>query len=140
MGKPDFSGTWSFNRSRSLLQIPAPDATIFVIDHREPALRITRTHVSGELRDTFSLDLTTDGQPVSAERDDLSLRARAYWEGDTLVFDTRLVRAGVEATNVVRYKLSDNRETFMAEELFRSAPINYDNLWWLDRIEPAPSI
>jgi len=34
-------------------------------------------------------------------------------------------------------KLSDSREAFMAQERFRSAPINYDNLWWLDRIEAA---
>lgn len=136
MPKPDFTGTWNFNPVRSVLHIPAPDATIFVVDHREPALHLTRTHVVGELRDTFSLELTTDGQFVSTEREGLRLKARAYWDGDTLVFDTRLVRDGNEATNVVRYTLSDSRETFVAEECFRSGSLNYDNVWWLDRVEP----
>lgn len=117
-----------------MLHISPPDATTFVIDHREPVLRITRTHVVGEVRDTFSLDLTTDGQVVMAERDDLRLKARAYWDGDTLVFDTRLIRAGEEATNLVRYTLSDSRETFVAEESFRSGSLYYDNVWWLDRL------
>ncbi|MCM3871982.1 MAG: hypothetical protein ND895_14960 [Pyrinomonadaceae bacterium] len=134
MSKPDFTGIWSFNRARSVLHISPPDATTFVIDHREPVLRITRTHVVGEVRDTFSLDLTTDGQVVMAERDDLRLKARAYWDGDTLVFDTRLIRAGEEATNLVRYTLSDSRETFVAEESFRSGSLYYDNVWWLDRL------
>lgn len=72
---------------------------------------------------------------MSAERGDLQIRARAYWDGDTLVFDTRLLRAGDEATNVVRYTLSDNRETLVAEECFRSGSLNYDNVWWLDRVD-----
>jgi len=133
--KPDFTGTWTFNAARSVLQIPAPDATIFVVDHREPAFRISRTHVVGETRDTFSLDLTTDGQPVSVERGDLQLRARAYWDGDTLVFDTSLVRAGEEATNVVRYTLAADSNSFVADERFRSRSLNYDNVWLLDRID-----
>lgn len=61
MPKPNFTGTWKFNPANSVLQIPAPDATVFVIDHREPVLRISRTHIVGEKQDTFSLDLTTDG-------------------------------------------------------------------------------
>ena len=134
MPKPNFTGTWSFNRARSLLQIQAPDATIFVINHREPMLRISRTHIVGETKDRFSLDLTTDGQTVSVERGDVQLRARAYWDGDTLVFDTTLVREGVEATNVVRYTLSESQETFVAAERFRSESLNYDNTWWLDRV------
>ena len=134
MPKPDFSGTWKFNPARSRLQIPVPDTTIFVMEHREPALRITRTHIAGERRDTFSLDLTTDGRETAVDRGDLRIHARVTWEGDTLVFDTRLVRAGEEASNVVRYSLSEDGKTFVAEERFRGASLSYDNLWVLDRV------
>lgn len=133
MPKPDFTGTWRFNAAKSTLQIPAPDGTLFIIDHREPLLHISRTHTVGEKRDTFSLDLTTDGQEVSVSRDDVQLDARAYWDDDTLVFDTRLVRAGEEATNAVRYTLSTDRLSFVAEERFRSASLNYDNVWIMQR-------
>jgi hypothetical protein len=135
MPKPDFTGMWTFNREKSRLQIPAPDATVFVVDHREPALRISRTHFAGDSRDTFSLDLTTDGREVSVDRTDVRIRCRAYWDGDTLVFDTRLARAGDEATNVVRYVLASDRGILVAEERFRSASLNYDNLWMLDKVE-----
>ena len=134
MSKPDFTGSWSFNRAKSTLQIPVPDATVMVIDHREPLFRIARTHTVGEKRDTFSLDLTTDGQEVSFTRDDLQLHARAYWDSETLVFATRLVRAGEEATNAVRYELSSDRLFFVAEERFRSASLNYDNIWIMERV------
>jgi hypothetical protein len=136
MLKPNFSGTWKFNPAKSVLQIPAPDATEFVIEHREPALRISRTHIVGEQRDTFSLDLTTDGQEVWVDHGDLRICCRAYWDGDMLVFDSKLIRAGEEATNFVRYALTDGGKTFRAEERFRSGSLNYDNLWILDRSEP----
>ena len=135
--KPDFTGTWRLSHARSVLQIPAPDSTVFVIEHREPALRISRTHVVGAKQDTFSLDLTTDGQEVSLEHEGLRLHARAYWDGDRLAFDTRLVRAGEEGTNVVRYSLSGDGHALVAEERFRSASLNYDNIWVLDRVQPA---
>jgi hypothetical protein len=136
MAKPDFSGTWTFNPARSALQIAAPDATVFVIEHREPSLRIARTHVKGETRDTFSLDLTTDGQEVIKNSGDLSLAARAYWEHDTLVFETRVVRAGNAGTNVVRYRMAADRMSFVADERFRSAVMNYDNVWVMERTAP----
>ena len=134
MPKPDFSGTWTFSPARSTLQIATPDATVFVIEHREPSLHIARTHVKGETRDTFSLDLTTDGKEVVKTSGDLSLAARAYWEHDTLVFETRVVRAGNEGTNVVRYQLAADRMSFVAEERFRSAVMNYDNIWVMERV------
>jgi hypothetical protein len=133
MTKPDFSGTWVFDPGRSRLEIAAPDATTFVVEHREPMLRISRTHVAGDRSDTFSLDLTTDGREVVVDRDGLSMHARAFWNGDILVFETRLVGAGEEGTNVVRYKLAQDRNSFVAEERFRSRQLNYDNRWFMGR-------
>ena len=131
--RPNFSGTWIFNAGRSVLQTPAPDSTLFVIEHDEPRLRIRRTHVAGDSRDTFTLDLTTDGQEVSLERDGMELQARAFWENDTLVFDTTVVRDGEEGSNLVRYTLAPDLNSLVAVERFRSDSLNYDNTWALDR-------
>jgi len=133
--KPNFTGTWIFNHAKSKLEIAAPDETIFVIDHRDPVFRISRTHVARERRDTFTLDLTTDGQTVLADRGSLRLRSSAHWEGNTLVFDTSFTRSGEDATNVVRYDLVDNGRSLIAEESFRSRSMNYNNVWVLDQIE-----
>jgi hypothetical protein len=54
VAKPNFSGTWRFNPAKSALQISPPDATVFVIEHREPALRVARTHITGGKSDTFT--------------------------------------------------------------------------------------
>jgi hypothetical protein len=134
MPKPDFSGTWRFNPAKSVLQIPAPDSTEIEITHREPALRISRTHTIKGRRDTFFINLTTDGREVHVDRADIQLQCRAYWDGETLVFDSRFARDGEDATNVVRYTLVNGCDEFRAKERFRSASLSYDNLWVLERI------
>jgi hypothetical protein len=111
MAKPNFTGTWKFNPGKSVLQIPAPDSTIFIVEHMEPIFRLSRTHVVGVKSDTFSLELTTDGTEVVILQGDLRLRARAYWEGETLVFDSHLLRGGEDATNILRYKLAATLES-----------------------------
>ena len=133
MEKPDFTGTWKFNPSESLLQIPAPDATVFVIDHREPLFRFSRTHFVGGKSDTFELNLTTDGKEVVGEHGALHFRSRAYWDGETLVFETTFAQGGEEGVNIVRYSLSDTLNALIAEEGLRSKNINYDNKWVLDK-------
>src|SRR5262245_43548967 len=133
MVKPDFTGTWKFNRSRSSLQIPAPDSTTFVIEHREPRFHLSRTHVVGGNRDTFSIELTTDGERVVCNHDGLEIQARLRWEGETLVFDSELVREGTRATNVVRYRLAEAGRAFVAEESFRSEQHSHENTWVFDR-------
>lgn len=134
--KPDFSGTWKFNRARSSLQTAAPDSTVFVVNHREPFFRFSRTHAVGGKLDTFSLELTTDGREVCVDRGGLRLRCRAHWDSGTLVFDTRLTRGGEEAENLVRYTLLPGGDGLRADERFRSPSVNYDNVWLLDRVAP----
>src|SRR5262245_58544761 len=116
MTKPDFTGSWNLDRSRSSLQIPAPDSTTFVIEHREPYFRLSRTHIVGGKSDTFSIELTTDGKQVVCNQDGLEIQARLYWEDDTLMLASELVREGIRATNVVRYRLAKAGQVFIAEE------------------------
>jgi hypothetical protein len=133
MAKPDFTGTWQFNPNKSSLQIPAPESSTFVIEHNEPRFHLERTHVFGGKGDTFSIDLLTDGQAVVLHHGDFEIRASLAWEGETLVFDSTLARAGEQATNLVRYTLVDEGRLFIAEEQLRSAGYSHDNTWVFDR-------
>ncbi len=141
MIEPNFSGTWGFNAAKSVLQIPAPESSEFVIEHREPHFRLTRTLVMRGERDTFSIDLVTDGSPFRlAHPRGFEIRGRAYWDGDVLAFDSTIGREDQEATNQVRYRLSADGRTLTAEERFRSRDLSYDNLWVLDRqLRPDPN-
>jgi len=134
--KPDFSGVWKFNPEKSKLQIPAPTSSSFVVDHKEPRFHLSRTHVYDGKPDTWSIDLTTDGKEVIQQTGDRTLHARLYWEGNQLVFDSKIVLKDREASNIVKYQVSPDRKVFKAYESFRGPKLKYDNIWVFDK-EPA---
>ena len=133
MNKPDFSGTWKFSASESRLQIAPPDTAVLVIDHREPVFRISRTHIFHGKSDTVALSLTTDGKETAGEGEGLRFRSRAFWEGETLIFESLVERGSDTGVNTVRYRLSNSRNALTAEERLRSTIMNYDNLWVMER-------
>lgn len=116
MNKSDFTGMWRFNREKSVLEIPSPDSTTFVIEHREPYFHLERTHTFGKSSDTFSIDLTTDGKIVNRNHGGIEIRAQLFWESEVLVFYAELSRENERGTNIVRYQLADNGQTFIAYE------------------------
>ena len=136
--KPDFTGNWRFNPRRSTLQIPVPDSSRFEIDHREPRFRLTRTHVYGGVPDTFTVELTTDGQPYSRQFGPIHANLHLAWDGATLFLDSVVRSPDDEGTNQVRYALEDGGRTFVAIERWRSPRHQYDNRWVFDREEDMP--
>ena len=50
-----------------------------------------------------------------------------------LAFDSTIGQEDQQATNAVRYHLSDDGRTHTAEERFRGRDQSYDNVWVLDR-------
>ena len=133
MAKPDFTGTWKFNPDKSSLQIPAPESTTFVIEHRDPRFHLERTHVFGGNSDTFSIDLMTNAEAVVHAHAGFEIHASLQWEEETLIFDSKLEREGELATNIVRYSLSDDGQSFIAVEQFCGKEYSYENAWVFDK-------
>lgn len=133
--KPDFSGTWILNLAKSKLEMEAPEKTVFVIDHREPSFKLTRTHHwKGETKpDTWTFEITTDGKEKYGKEKDLEYWTRVYWLDDELVLDMKLKSGEKKGTNVVHYRLTDGGKTFIAAEWFHLSGHNHHNLWVFDR-------
>ena len=83
--------------------------------------------------DTLKLHLPTDSKEVVGEHGELRFRSRAYWDGETLVFETNIAQKDEDGVNIVRYTLSDTGDLLLADEHFRSRTINYNNMWVLDK-------
>lgn len=116
------------------MQIPAPDSTVFVIEHREPHIRLTRTHVFAGQSDTWGIELTTDGKEFTREEPTRTLRGRLVWKGDALVFTVRIrSREGEEVTDRVKYVLAADRKSFTAYESYRGRTAHADNVWVLEK-------
>lgn len=75
------------------------------------------SHARSQSATWYVLDRSHDRcEDVFVDRDDIQLYCRAYWDGQTLVFDTGFIRGGEEATNVVRYTLESGANTFRAAQ------------------------
>lgn len=131
--KPNFSGTWHYNPEKSKLQLPKPESLTMTIEHNEPEFKLFRTYAGSGVTDEWGITLTTDGKESIHQEGPQTLYCRLYWEDDQLVFATRIIQSGKEATNVVKYSISSDGQTFTAQESFRGPRMKYDNLWVLDR-------
>jgi hypothetical protein len=61
--KPDFTGTWTLDLTKSDFgQMPPPESLVSVIEHKEPNLKITTTQKGAQGELTNVRALTTDGK------------------------------------------------------------------------------
>jgi hypothetical protein len=61
--RPDLSGTWNLDVTKSdFAGAPAPDSLIYVIEHKDPSLKITSTQKGQQGELTNTRNLTTDGK------------------------------------------------------------------------------
>jgi hypothetical protein len=85
--KPNLNGTWKLNRSESKLAPKhGPGSDRYKIKHSEPRIKMEHTFPDGQ-SETYSY--MTDGKERVANRSPLDgeTRAKAYWDGDTLVIE-----------------------------------------------------
>jgi len=129
MNLPNFTGNWTFDREASTLEITPPDSSIFNIVHREPQFHLERTHRVGDVSDTFSIDLTTDGREMKFIRDETEVHARLFWENETLAFHSELRKGDQQGSNNVRYRLTNGGKTFIAEEVVSFGAHRHKNVW-----------
>ena len=132
---PNFSGTWVMSATKSRLEIPVPDSTIFVIRHDEPSVRIFRTHATGGKLDTATVILRTDSSEVNWALRGTKLRGRSWWSGDELVFWLGFADRDRPGSQVVRYSISADGKTFTAVERVDTPEVKHVNRWVFDRRE-----
>lgn len=89
-GKPNLSGTWKLNTSKSDFGVlPAPDSQTNIITHTEPTLKVDVSAQSSQGAQNFTMNLTTDGKD-SAPYGPRQAKSAANWDGNNLVVNTKL--------------------------------------------------
>lgn len=112
--KPDFSGKWTMDLTKSDFgPMPGPDSIVNVIEHKEPALKIATTQKGQQGEITNERNLTTDGKEnpnkmrtMGGEQQEVKSTSR--WDGRKLMTAFKLdVQGGVlEVTDA--WELSDD--------------------------------
>jgi hypothetical protein len=111
-GKPDFSGTWKMNPSKSEWGgMPAPDRMESTVEHSEPKLDVAVAQAGewGEWSTDFTY--TTDGSESVNSTPDFEVKSVVKWEGDVLVIASTMDFQGSPLTIMDRWTLSDDGMT-----------------------------
>ncbi len=122
LAKPNFSGDWKLNVSKSSFgQMPAPGSMTNKITHEDPKLAV-HTRQSGEMGE-FELDAsyTTDGKECSNDMFGNPMKSALKWEGDTLLIDAKGKFGDNDFSMQDKWTLSDDGKTLTIVRLFKSS-------------------
>ncbi len=121
--KPNFTGTWKQDNSRSTVRPGSSYQYTNKIDHQDPNLTVVTIFSGGNRPDSsLTRTYTTDGKPsVSKDREGDESTTTVKWKGNALVFETTEKESGGEIKTVENWTLSDDGKT-LTKVLHTSGP------------------
>lgn len=116
--RPNFSGRWQVDRSRS--EVTYPDklrgmSIIQLIEHKEPIVTITRITRGSSGEERLDIHLITDGSKRINKVEDHELSFRTRWEGSRLVITIRPITSGTPAVIMEVWSLSKDGDWLTVE-------------------------
>lgn len=110
--KPNFSGAWKMNASKSDFgPMPAPDTLERKITHEDPSLKWSQTQSGQQGTATTEVAYTTDGKPSTNKTPRGEVTGVAKWDGDVLTINSKREVQGMEITQAERWTLSPDGKT-----------------------------
>jgi hypothetical protein len=109
--RPNFSGRWEIDKSRSDFGSLPPESAMELIEHQEPKLSIAQVWKDAEGEHTLIWQLTTDGAENLTRMNETEIASRTVWEGSNLVTDWRMKRGARLSEGKYRRSLSEDRKT-----------------------------
>ena len=120
--RPNFSGRWELDKSRSDFgSLPPDDSAMELIQHQEPKLTITQTWRNSEGEHTVVWQLTTDGAENLTRMNETEIASRTVWEDGRLITDWRMKRGAQLSEGKYDRSLSEDRKTLTVGLRKRSA-------------------
>jgi hypothetical protein len=110
--KPNYSGTWKLNVSKSDFgPLPAPDTRTDIIDHKDPSLKASTSQDGPQGKQEYTIAITTDGQEATNNAGGTELKSTGGWEGGNLVVNTKLKFQDNDVAIKSVWLLSDDGKT-----------------------------
>lgn len=122
LAKPNFTGEWKLNVSKSSFgDFPAPSSMTMNVAHDDPKLK-SSVHQSGDQGDfDMETNYTTDGKECSNELFGNPMKSVLKWDGDMLVIDTKGTFGDAEFTSNEKWVLSQDGKVITVTRNFKSA-------------------
>lgn len=107
--KPDFSGSWKMDASKSDFgPMPAPDKLEQTIKHVDPNLSFTTVSNGANGENKTDTVYTTDGKESVNKVRNMEVKSVAAWDGDKLVVKSKREVQGMEISLVETWSLSSD--------------------------------
>jgi hypothetical protein len=123
LAKPNFSGDWKLNASKSSFgPMPAPDSMTIKITHDDPKLS-TATKQSSQMGDfDQQATYTTDGKECTNQGfGGSTTKSTVKWDGDTLTIETKGQFGDNEFTMTEKWNLAADGKTLTVARSINSA-------------------
>jgi hypothetical protein len=122
LAKPNFSGDWKLNTSKSTFgQMPAPSSMTSKVVHEDPKLKNTIKQ-SGEQGDfETESNYTTDGKECTNQLFGNDVKSIVKWDGETLSIDTKAKFGDNDVAIQDKWSLSEDGKTLTVARSFKSA-------------------
>lgn len=112
LAKPNFSGDWKMNPSKSDFgPMPAPSSMTEKIAHEDPNLTVAVKQATDQGDFEANLKYTTDGKECSNEVRGNPVKSTAKWDGDTLLIDSKAKFGDNDMTINDKWNLSEDGKT-----------------------------
>lgn len=110
--KPNFSGSWKLNVSKSDFgPLPAPDSRTDQIKQNDPDIADNTTQ-SGQMGEmSAEIKYSTDGKETTYQIRGVDFKSTAKWDGDELLINTKGSFGGNDITTTDRWSLSADGKT-----------------------------
>ena len=110
---PNFTGKWSLDVAKSDFgPMPPPESMTYVVDHKEPALKIVTTQKGQQGETTNERNITTDGKDnvnkLRMPAGEQDVKSTTKWSGKTLTTAFNIDVQGMALSIVESWKLSDD--------------------------------
>jgi len=120
--KPNFSGTWKLNVTKSDFGVlPPSNGRTDVIDHQEPSLKDSVSDDGAQGQQNYTLSITTDGKEAINNPGGLEMKSIATWAANNLVVNAKLQFQGSDVSIKTTWALSDDGKTLTENVHLESA-------------------
>jgi hypothetical protein len=123
--KPDFSGKWSLDLTKSDFgQMPPPESMVAVVEHKEPTIKIASTQKTAQGEISNERTMTTDGKEntntVRTMMGDQPITSTTKWNGKALVTAFRLSVQDMTIDVAESWELSADGKSLTITREFKS--------------------
>lgn len=121
LAKPNFTGDWKLNVSKSDFgQMPAPDSMTQKVNHEEPNLKVAVKQTGEQGEFGWEANYTTDGIECSNQFGPGTVKSTLKYDGETLVITSKGTFGDNDFTMTAKWTVSADGKVLTIQQHFSS--------------------